>query len=308
MNIDKYKQVAFLNSTKNTDTALVFASYQPNKVSSDLLRIALKSLENINLDNISVWIIDVGSPKAHYLVSSDEFKKFNFIYVDYTPRSWEQTPLVVKILKSIFLNKAPRAGSNANAWSLEFAISYFNKINYKPKFFMTLQTDVIFTKFSSIMDLREEMLNDKKIIAGGFREQLNLGKKFKIIHSLGCMWNLDLFKKLKLNLYPDLPNYDVAEKAIALSTNHGYKILSYLNLRTDKHLNHKIKDKKYLTLGNGVDIFVNKKFEVVFLHLGRGIEKSKNLNLVSKKFSALDWINWYETNFKDENFSFSKKI
>ena len=69
MNINKYKQVAFLNSTKNTDTALVFASYQPNKVSSDLLRTALKSLENINLDNVSVWIIDVGSPKAHYLVN-----------------------------------------------------------------------------------------------------------------------------------------------------------------------------------------------------------------------------------------------
>ena len=34
MNIDKYKQVAFLNSTKNTDTALVFASYQPNKAVS----------------------------------------------------------------------------------------------------------------------------------------------------------------------------------------------------------------------------------------------------------------------------------
>ena len=50
MNIDKYKQVAFLNSIKNTDTALVFASYQPNKVSSDLLRIALKSLEKINLE------------------------------------------------------------------------------------------------------------------------------------------------------------------------------------------------------------------------------------------------------------------
>ena len=297
MNINKYKQVAFLNSTKNTDTALVFASYQPNKVSSDLLRIALKSLENINLDNVSVWIIDVGSPKAHYLVSSDEFKKFNFIYIDYTPRSWEQTPLVLKILKSILLNKAPRSGSNANAWSLEFAISYFDKINYKPQFFMTLQTDVIFTQSNSIKDLREKMLNDKKIIAGGFREQFNLGKKYKIIHSLGCMWNLDLFKKLNLNLYPDLPNYDIAEKAIALSLKQGYKILSYRNLRTDKPLNYEIKDKKYLTLGNGVDICVNNKFEVVFLHLGRGIEKSKNIDLVSKKFSPLDWINWYERNF-----------
>ena len=31
-------------------------------------------------------------------------------------------------------------------------------------------------------------------------EQDNLGKKYKIIHSLACMWNLKLFKKLDLNL------------------------------------------------------------------------------------------------------------
>ena len=62
MNIDKYKQVAFLNSTKNTDTALVFASYQPNKVSSELLRIALKSLEKINLETENVKVdIDLKS-------------------------------------------------------------------------------------------------------------------------------------------------------------------------------------------------------------------------------------------------------
>ena len=297
MNINKYKYTIFANSTKNTDTALVFASYQPNKISSDLLRTALKSLENIDLDNISVWIIDVGSPKAEYLVKSEEFKKFNFIYVDYTPRSWGQTSLIVKILNFILFKQAPRSGSNANAWSLEFAINYFNKTSYKPQFFMTLQTDVIFTQSDCIKDLREEMVNNKKIIAAGFRGQLNLGKKYQIIHSLGCLWNLDLFKRLELNLYPDFPNYDIAEKAIVQSINQGYKILSYRNLRTDKLPNYEIQDKKYLTLGSGVDICINNKLEVVFLYLGRGIEKSKNINSISKKFSPLDWISWYEKNF-----------
>ena len=64
---------------------------------------------------------------------------------------------------------------------------------------MTLQNDVMFTDFNSISDLRKDDENNN-FIAGGLRTD-NLGKKYKIIHSLACMWNLKLFKKLNLNLY-----------------------------------------------------------------------------------------------------------
>ena len=46
-----------------------------------------------------------------------------------------------------------------------------------------------------------------------------------------------------------------------------------------------------------MDICVNEKLNVVFLHLGRGIDKSKDINFNSEKFSPLDWINWYENIF-----------
>lgn len=299
MNIEKYKFKTYLSKKKINDTALVFASYQPNKISSEILRIALRSLEKINLENISVWIVDVGSPPADYLIKQNEFNDFNFLYVDYVPTSWQQTSVLKKILKKFFLQKAPRAGSYANAWSLEFALSYFDKINFYPDFFMTLQNDVIFTNFNSISDLRKKMLSNKNLIAGGFREQKNLGNKYKIIHSLACMWNMKLFKKLKLDLYPDLPNYDLAEKSIATATDKGYKILGYRNLRTKRLLENELIDKKFLSLGNGVDICVNDNLDVVFLHLGRGIEKSNNTNFNSQKFLPQDWINWYKENFKN---------
>ena len=299
MNIEKYNFTSSLNLNRQNNTALVFASYQPNKISSDILRIALDSLEKINLENISVWIIDVGSPKSDDLVKQHEFKNFNFLYVNFTPRSWERTSFFEKIFKIIFLQNAPRSGSHANAWTLEFALSYFDKINYHPDFFMTLQNDVIFTDFNSISDLRKKMIENKNFIAAGFREQDNLGKTYKIIHSLACMWNLKLFKKLNLNLYPDFPNYDIAEKSMAVAIDKGYKILGYRNLRTEKLLESEYISEKFLSLGNGVDICVNEKLNVVFLHLGRGIDKSKDINFNSEKFSPLDWINWYKTNFKN---------
>ena len=74
MNIEKYNFTSSLNLNRDNNTALVFASYQPNKISSDILRVALDSLEKINLANISVWVIDVGSPKSDYLVKQNEFK------------------------------------------------------------------------------------------------------------------------------------------------------------------------------------------------------------------------------------------
>ncbi len=298
MNLDKLNfEFSSSNNYQNSDVAVVLSSYQPNRTSSDILRIALSSLEKINLKNISVWVVDVGSPKNDHLVKKDEFKKFNFLYVDYTPTTWEQTHILKRLIKTICFQKAPRTGSYANAWSLEFVLSFFNKINYTPNFFMTLQSDIIFTNYNSLSELREKMSNNENLIAGGYRLQENLGKNYRIIHSLACMWNLKLFKKLRLNLYPDLPNYDIGEKAIAIATNKGYKILGYRNLRTQKLLKHEKIENKYLSLGNGVDVCVNNQLNVVFLHLGRGIEKSKKINFNSEKFSPIDWINWYNKNF-----------
>ena len=88
-------------------------------------------------------------------------------------------------------------------------------------------------------------------------------------------------------------------KKIAAATDKGYKILGYRNLRTKKLLENELIDKKFLSLGNGVDVCVNDNLDVVFLHLGRGIEKSNNANFKSQKFSSLDWINWYKENFRN---------
>ena len=296
MNINNFNFTPFVNNREMNDTAVVISSYQPNKISSELLRIALRSIEKINLENISVWIIDVGSPKKDHLVKKNEFNKFNFLYIDYTPTTWEQTPLLSRILKTLIFKKAPRTGSYANAWSLEFALSYFNEINYHPNFFMTLQSDIIFTNYNSITELREKLQKRENVIAGGYRIQKNLGKNCDIIHSLACMWKLKLFKKLKLNLYPDLPNYDIGEKAIVVASENGYEILGYRNLRTQKLLTKEKIENKYLSLGNGVDVCVNDDLDVVFLHLGRGIEKSESRNFNSQKFLPADWINWYNKN------------
>ena len=75
MNIDKLNfEFSSSNNYQNSDVAVVLSSYQPNRTSSDILRIALSSLEKINLKNVSVWVVDVGSPKNDHLVKKNEYK------------------------------------------------------------------------------------------------------------------------------------------------------------------------------------------------------------------------------------------
>ena len=160
-----------------------------------------------------------------------------------------------------------------------------------------MQTDIIFTSYNILKNLRAKLEQNKNLIAAGFREQPNLGKRYKILHSLGCMWNYDLFKKLNLNLYPKFPDFDLAEYAIAKSLDKGYKTYSLKNARIEKSLIKNIKEDKYLKLGDGVDICLDENSDVVFLHLGRGISKSLYNKDNNKKFTAKEWISWYNQNF-----------
>ena len=280
---------------KNTDTAIILASYQPNKIASDILRVALNSLSKIDLDNCSVWVVDIASPNSENLVKHSEFTKFNFLYVNFLPQDFNKN--VLKKILDFFNFPKKREGSFINSWSIHFALNYFKNINYDPKYFLTLQTDIIFTSYNILKNLRAKLEQNKNLIAAGFREQPNLGKRYKILHSLGCMWNYDLFKKLNLNLYPKFPDFDLAEYAIAKSLDKGYKTYSLKNARIEKSLIKNIKEDKYLKLGDGVDICLDENSDVVFLHLGRGISKSLYNKDNNKKFTAKEWISWYNQNF-----------
>ena len=295
MNIDKINFKENLSLDFMQDLAVIFASYQPNKIASDLLRVSLKSLKNTKLDKISVWIIDVGSPNHDQLVKTEEFPEFNFVYINYVPSS--KLDLFKKLFQMLINGSIKREGSYINSWSIHFALEYFKKKSYMPNYIFTSQTDVIFTEENSLQELKKKFYANEKLIAAGFRAQKNLGKNYDIIHSLGCMWDYQKFLDQKLNLFPDFPDYDVSELAIVNSVKKGFEIFSYNNVRTDKSFHTHIENTKYSKLGNGVDICLNEKNEVAFLHLGRGVDKSIGNYKKENAFQAKDWIKWYFSYF-----------
>ncbi|MDA1055784.1 MAG: hypothetical protein O3C40_35775 [Planctomycetota bacterium] len=65
--------------------ALVIATYQPNRLSSDLLRVALRSFERFHHAGSAAWVVDVDSPEHPERVEPAEFPNVNFVVTDDEP-------------------------------------------------------------------------------------------------------------------------------------------------------------------------------------------------------------------------------
>ena len=124
--------------------------------------------------------------------------------------------------------------------------------------------------------LKNDMLSKfkKDTIAVGVRGQLCYNKTTAILHSLGCIWDYQLFLKNNLDFNSLIPNYDVAEYAIVKALNLGYNVVPLINSFSNK-IEFKYKDPfdKYT-----YDRTFNDNKEIIFLHLGRGVKKSENKN------------------------------
>lgn len=277
---------------KNGKIALVISSYQPNKKSSQLLRIAIDSMLKFKPDYADIWVIDVGSPYSKYMVMPKEYSNVNFIFTDYTPRSSSELSLKKRFYNKTFNIESPRNGSIASGWTLDFAIRSFNEIKYYPKYFFTLHMDIMFTNKNIIPYMLS--LFEKKTAAVGVLKQKNISKQYDILHSLGCLWNYDILLKHNLLMETKFPKFDVGEFAIFQSINYGYSLknleCSYNNMSLENNFSNKYKSLP------GVDRSIDNEGNVIFMHLGRGVSKSEGLYWKNGKTTVEDWAHWFNSN------------
>lgn len=264
-------------------TALAISSYQPNRQASQLLRLALGSVEKF-APQADTHVFDAGSPNSKWRVKAAEFPNITFHSTRYIPRSWEQTSSRYRALRKALFMGPPRQGSVANGWTLDWAWSTLRNQGYS--FFMTLQMDILFTSERTIPLLAKEAGRTGRF-AAGVRLQPNLGKSEQVLHSLGCMWNTTVLEQLSEKFEPDFPNYDVGEKLSAAAAQLGFEFHALKSMnqarnpRVQSHLNSLFRGR--------CDAAFDKDDELLFLHLGRGIPKSSRF---SKQGDPL--ANWRE--------------
>lgn len=281
----------FTKSYKTQNTAYVIASYQPVKEASSLLRIALRSIMKFKDKNISVWIVDIGSPNSDHLVKPSEFPEVNFIYRSFEIRCYGFSIGLKQRLKELlkFRIIPKRHGSYANGYALDYIVKIFKKINYLPEYFVTSQQDILLLSKSFFNDFNKKFLD--KVFAVGALKQKNISKEFEILHSVCCMWKFKYILESDFGFIPDLPKFDVGEKIINEFKMKGLLINHFRNSYNDKTVLKVIK-KKFLDLGDGVDIAINDYSEVIFLHLGRGLGKSLGRYENKKKTNVEQWCKW----------------
>ncbi len=284
----------FYTPNKKGSVALVISSYQPNENSSKLLRIAIDSMLRFKPDYADIWVVDVGSPNSEFKVVPKEYPSVNFIITDYTPRSWDGVSLRRKLLNKLLFKHPPRSGSYANAWTLDFAIRSFSDIQYSPKYFMTLQMDIMFTSEKTIPNILS--LFGKNTAAVGVLRQKNLSKNYDILHSLGCMWSYKVYTELGLSMKIDFPKFDVGEYAIVKAVKYGYDINNLECSYSNPSIVDAFSD-RYKNLP-GVDRSIDDDGNVIFMHLGRGIPKSDGTYWKNGKTTVLGWEYWFKKNIQ----------
>ena len=250
----------------NPIIGVIIAAYLPNEDAKSLLRVAIESVEAQAGVPLSIWVVTAGSPSGALRVRPDQFPRANFIFTDSYPVAWELSSFREFFAALLRLPK-PRKGSTVNGWSLDLGLEVMLSSIDKPRFVMTLQMDVMFTRSDSL----EQMLGEfeEGVACVGVREQQNFGGTCQILHSLGCIWDLELFQNLGLNFAPDFPEFDVAEKAVVQAVTAGKRTIAFRNIRS--HADVKLEPQRY---GRFQDVTVNDKGDVLFVHLGRGVSKS----------------------------------
>lgn len=249
---------------------LLVVSYLPDKKTIRLLRYCIETIQKFTDTPYELWIIDNNSPieNTKWL---DEVEGINLVLSRTQPKD---------------------NGSYANAIGLEIGKSL---IDQESKYIMTLHQDIVVCKKGWLQYLLSKF--DEKTRAVGMRMDTTRVKD-GILHVLGYIIDFQLFKNLNLSFFPELPKYDVGDKAIVEIKNAGYKIFATPNSIWDKIVIEKLSNSSPYKNFN-VDRSIDENGNVIFMHLGRGVHKSIGTYIDTEK-SIVIWESFVEKNLFPE--------
>lgn len=256
---------------------LIIPAFQPNKIANQILEVAIASIQRFTKQPHELWIVDNASLKefSHPLLNQS---KFNVILNHTLPQ------LPKRSFRQVLSNQhLYSSGSYANAIGLEIATQFINPNSH---YVMTLHMDTMPCHDNWLNFLLSKINHNTK--ASGVRCDTTRTKE-GILHILGMLFDYQVFRKLKLDYFPELPRFDVGDKISAEIRLAGYKIFHCRNTMWNPEYIDLIQDNSPFKFFN-VDRAFDEEDNIIFLHLGRGVNKSKNKT--QKGVSPLEWIHF----------------
>ncbi len=256
---------------------LVVVSFQPNESTREILRVCIESIQRYTPEPHELWIVDNNSPAENtdWLL---KLPNINVVLNRTQPippegrRWWKPEP------------RSFSWGSYDNAIALEIAIRL---IDPQTRYLMTLHQDILVCHAGWLSFLKSKIQG--KVGASGVRLDTQRTPE-GILHVLGYLVDFQLFKRLKLDFYPALPQYDVGDRVTIHLRKAGYEVFHCHNTLHEPELIPKAPP-------HFQELYMDRVFDddwnVFFLHLGRGVRKSEGYH--TKGTMPEDWIHFAET-------------
>ncbi len=252
---------------------IIVVSYQPNRYSSELLKLCIESIQKFTDTDYELWVVDNNSPAGN-IKWIDDVRDINIAYIRTEPKG---------------------GASYANSLALEVAARL---INQNTGYLVCFHEDVAVCRYGWLDYMLSRM--DKKIKAAGFR-LTRARVPGGVLHVCGYIIDFKLFRELKLSFLPELPQFDVGDKAIYLLKENGFDIFHTPNTFDSPGLTGLIPETM-----EAYDLNVTRSFndrdEIIYMHLGRGIPKAKGEYKNKEKSSSEQWSGYIRKNLLSEPF------
>lgn len=228
---------------------LVVVSYLPDPRTIELLRVCLRSIKKSTASPYELWVVDNNSPAENV--------------------EWLLNEGGVRLAFSR-TSPAIANGSYANAVALEIGAALIDPAS---RYLVTLHQDTAIVEPTWLSYLLSK-LDDTTRAAGVRLDTTRVPEG--ILHVLGYAIDFQLFRELCLDFFPDLPAYDVGDRAIVGLRRAGYGIFATPNTLWSPELVEQLPPESPFH-----ELAVDRSFDdqgrVIFLHLGRGVVKTSGM-------------------------------
>lgn len=260
---------------------LVVVSHVQNSTAKELLRVCLVAIRRFTPEPHELWVVDNNSPMENL----DELLLLDDVNI--VLNRTEPLPPEARHLDdggSACIRQS-NWGSYANAVGLELAARLMDPRSH---YFMSLHMDALPCRAGWLSFLKSKLSDG--VAAAGVRMDTTRTPD-GVLHVLGYMVDFQLFKRLDLSFFPDLPRLDVGDNVTIRLREAGYGVFACANTVWEPDLVTRIPSSSPLR-----ELHVDRSFDdsgdVIFLHLGRGLRRSSGEH--RKGTSAETWIDFVD--------------
>jgi hypothetical protein len=266
---------------------LAVVTFQPNQIAKKIAQICVAAIRKYTPEEIELWVLDNNSP----IENIDWLRNLSWANVALNrtepyPRRFYS--LLTKF-KSIVRHRPHQLywGSYANAVGLELITKL---LDADTKYLMTLHMDAL-PCASNWLSYLLAQINNHYVAAGMRMDRFRVSSG--VLHVSALLFDYQLFRCLNLDFFPQLPTLDVGDNISVCFREAGYPIFTAKNTHSQPELSEKLPEASPFR-GLSMDRAFDDDGNVIFLHFGRGLNKSTRDQ--DSQVSAQEWIRFIENN------------